>query len=1247
MSVRRCGSLVVVWFCMLGGCASLLSASAQAKVVHLFAGSFPAGGSEPFGVAVNDTTHDVYVVDRASKHVVEFDETGTSILGEFDGSGSPTGAFSEPTEIAVDNSGNPLDPSQGDVYVVDNIHGVVDKFSAAGTYQSQLTGAPKGAFSKGANDLGVAVGPDGTVWVLQHASGRVDSFTDGLVNEYISETDSGDTSLRNGFGLDTGGDFYLNKGEKIESYTKSGLSIKPNLDSEDPAANFDTGLTVDPAQSEIYIDNVNPFFTESTIGAFSLTGTPIERFGLGHLGFSRGVAVDASDGTVYASDVTTGRVSFFNAVTVPSVSAGQLSGRSPRSVTFNGTVDPEGEPVTRCVFEYGPTASYGQSAPCSPASVGKGTSPVAVSAVVTGLTPENTYHYRLVAENSSGVASSTQDQEFIAGPFFGNVFAAEVRSSSATVQLEVNPNGADTGYYIEYGETEAYGSYAPAPPPGLDLGAGSAPQSLATHLQGLEAGQTYHYRAVVLQSGEVFDGTDRTFTTQRAGGALELPDGRRWELVSPPDKGGALIENTAIAQAAADGSGITYTASEPIGENISGHVGQNLEALSSATLLSSRAKGGWRTRDISPTGGLEPEGRPNTDLIETAEAFYLFSPDLSKATFEPRFGLAPQSSQATEPTLYLRNNVSEEYEPLVTTSNLPPGVKLDPPPNEWTATSFPEFVTATPDLDHIVFSSYSDLTEEATTSSKELHNLFEWSGGELQLINVLPNGESPPGVAFGNEVDTSTMGGQTPNALSSDGRWVVFHYGSVGGDAKYYVRDMVEKTTVPLGAPKGNTRFETMSRDGKRIFYLEQAGNGNEKVEGELYEFDTSTGVARDLTAGHLAGEPNAGVQNNLLGTSENASSIYFVARGVLANGASRGGDNLYLLHESSGEWTTTFIATLSPEDAHDWHGFDNFRELEKITSRVSPNGRYLTFMSDRSLTGYDNRDARSGQPDEEVYLYDARANRLVCVSCNPSGARPIGVLDTSTGGSRGGGSTLMDFVGSWDGGDGPMDGNEAPRWLASAIPPGWDVNWKVAYYQPRYLSNEGRLFFDSSDALVPQDTNGLTDVYEYEPSGLGNCTNASATFNERTGGCVNLISSGQSRQESAFLDASESGDDVFFLTSSRLVSEDYDTAYDVYDAHVCGEAAPCRAEPVSSPPCSSGDSCKAAPSPQPEVFGPAPSATFAGVGNVVEETKTVVKPKHKARKKRPKKKKRSQAKRGKSSGVRRSGKSRGAGEPR
>ena len=82
----------------------------------------------------------------------------------------------------------------------------------------------------------------------------------------------------------------------------------------------------------------------------------------------------------------------------------------------------------------------------------------------------------------------------------------------------------------------------------------------------------------------------------------------------------------------------------------------------------------------------------------------------------------------------------------------------------------------------------------------------------------------------------------------------------------------------------------------------------------------------------------------------------------------------------------TRLVAQLSPEDYPDWGS------LRKMPVRVSPNGRWLAFMSNRSLTGYDMHDAFSGRPDEEVYLYDASGDKLVCASCNPSGARPVGV---------------------------------------------------------------------------------------------------------------------------------------------------------------------------------------------------------------------------------------------------------------
>ena len=266
---------------------------------------------------------------------------------------------------------------------------------------------------------------------------------------------------------------------------------------------------------------------------------------------------------------------------------------------------------------------------------------------------------------------------------------------------------------------------------------------------------------------------------------------------------------------------------------------------------------------------------------------------------------------------------------------------------------------------------------------------------------------------------------------------------------------------------------------------------------------------------------------------------------------------------------------------------YGNGLSLTDLPDRVSPNGEFLAFMSSRSLTGYDTRDAVNGQSDEEVYLYDAVSQKLVCASCNPTGARPVGmeysVLEESKFGLVGGSSV-------W----GQRD------WLAANVP-GWTpYELSTAIYQSRYLSDSGRLFFNSSDALVPEDVNGTEDVYEYEPPGVGGCTTGSLQFSSRSEGCVGLISGGSSPEESAFLDASENGSDVFFLTTAKLLTQDFDASLDIYDARECSVASPCLpAVPTTPPSCTTGDACKAAPTPQPAIYGSPSSETFSGAGNV------------------------------------------------
>ena len=139
---------------------------------------------------------------------------------------------------------------------------------------------------------------------------------------------------------------------------------------------------------------------------------------------------------------------------------------------------------------------------------------------------------------------------------------------------------------------------------------------------------------------------------------------------------------------------------------------------------------------------------------------------------------------------------------------------------------------------------------------------------------------------------------------------------------------------------------------------------------------------------------------------------------------------------------------------------------------------------------------------------------------------------------------------------------------------------------QPGNLSSEGegRLFFESQDALAPQDVNGsIQDVYQWKPNGVGACTQKQ--------GCVNLISSGKSDADSMFLDSSATGDDAFFITRERLLPRDKDDQLDLYDARVGGGF-----EETPIAPCS-GETC-AGPLPAAPTQPSSASSAFAGPPN-------------------------------------------------
>ncbi len=513
--------------------------------------------------------------------------------------------------------------------------------------------------------------------------------------------------------------------------------------------------------------------------------------------------------------------------------------------------------------------------------------------------------------------------------------------------------------------------------------------------------------------------------------------------------------------------------------------------------------------------------------------------------------------------------------------------------------------------------------------------LYEWqSGSPLALVSVLPEGTPALEPALGD------LGRDVRGAVSADGERVFFTEGLGGGadEGPLYMRDLATQHTIAVNAAQGvsepgeeersedldEVHFQSASADGSRVFFtdswpltpdstleplgtvavLEEASGESRSVGRpvELYEYDVETGKLLDLTVDQHVGEA-ADVLGTIPGASEDGSLLYFVANGVLAPGATPGNCqrtnpfnrphpneacNLYLSEaepKDPGQRRTRLIARLSEEDAADWGAGNSplAGDLGGVTSQVSGNGRYLAFMSEQPLTGYDNVDANpaaNGAHDEEVFLYDSQRGRLTCASCDPSGEPPHGVFDTEEAGE--GLGLTVDRPETWTG-----------HWLAGSVP-GWtlyELNNPVAEHQSRYLSDNGRLFFNSSDALASEDTArqrpervngtstsvGVENVYEYESAGEGNCTSAP--------GCLTLISSGTSEQESAFLDASETGSDAFFITAAQLTPQDTDNSLDVYDARICGtpgSEACLPVKPLPQPECT-GEGCRPpAPTGQP-----------------------------------------------------------------
>ncbi len=1229
MATRRLVLSGLVSLSVAVGGLMFLSMPAFAFVEHPFlaqltgsgtpAGGFLSqnGGPDSLKVAVDDSAGasagDVYVVDSAAGVVDEFSPGPDSkYLCQITGAGSATMTIPSGSECDPLTLGTPsgslasieavaVDPGTGDLYVVTGQ--VVEKFSATGEYKSEISGLYF--------PYSVAVDkPTGDVYIGSNENGIYEfEPSSSSLKTFATETPNGPLHSVNGVAVDSSGgpsagDVYAVVGHYNESLKETEqwvykFNAKGEYQSEitPPSGSFDgtelSSVAVDSSSGDVYVADqgtagVQIYHGNGFVDQFDPSGVFLGQISAGETPFGlmepTSVALSVA-GEVYLTDAR--RSENFNDHSVqslvdvfgpgevlPDVTTGLVSEIEPTSATLEGAVDPDGTQLTECYFEYGTGTLYGQSAPCVPAagSIASDQSNHPVSAHLTDLERGTVYHFRLVAVNANG-ASYGQDASFptLPPPSIDSAVATNVTLESADLTAKIDPNGYDTTYRTEWGTSTAYGEILPASGE-EDIGAGTSDVVRSWHLSGLHADTLYHWRVVATNVNGATVGADHTFIYSTSGSGL--PDGRQYEMVSPPHKNGALLSDVVFLapypEISEDGSRLIATSIQCFGDATSCTA---LRVKIGSFYAFSRTPNGWVTSALAP---------PVTQFRVVSALS--FNADSGMALFgAPTEPFGEDDFYARQP-----NGTLIDIGPVA-------------PPSEGQQISIAEqgdLVTS--DYSHLVFEDERKWGLVKSTGD----TLYEYVGsGNSQPFAVGVSGERDS-TSLISACATATADG--PGALSTDGRTVYFVAercaGGSGVNSKtavpaseLYARvdgEMADAHTVAISqrspsectgachaSVSRNAIFASASADGSKVYFTSPQQLTNDATNGQnnlyLYDLDNPEGHNLiDVSAGDSSG---AGPRvEGVLTVSSDGSHVYFAAQGVLTHGpnsqgqvAVNGGENLYV-YERDAAYPNGRIAFIT-------HGGVPLEGRSLVAANVTPDGRFLVFTSSGRLTA----DDASMSGAEQVFRYDAQTGELTRISIGNDGFN-----DNGNGQTR----SLCYF--------GECSENAHIVWPKSA-----------ARRDPT-MSNDGAyVFFDSSVGLTPQ---ALNDVLIAESDGR---TYYAQNVYEWHEGHVYLISDGRDvttnegtplmcgyageASSVCLFGTDATGSNVFFSTADQLVPADTDTELDYYDARICTSESPCiKQAPPPLPPCL-GEACHGRPAATPSLLTPG-SATFNGEGNII-----------------------------------------------
>jgi hypothetical protein len=424
---------------------------------------------------------------------------------------------------------------------------------------------------------------------------------------------------------------------------------------------------------------------------------------------------------------------------------------------------------------------------------------------------------------------------------------------------------------------------------------------------------------------------------------------------------------------------------------------------------------------------------------------------------------------------------------------------------------------------HVAFVALPDqffgiVTQFLPNATPGVPNVYQWDDGVLHLVGILPDGTVPSG---GSDQPANYRG-----AVSADGSRTLFVSPAPTEEAEVnpqlYQR-IDNDRTVWISEPEYGGSFEPndvqlkgATPDGHNVFFTTSSRllEEDESSGTDLYRWtDSPNPVSEDnLTLISQDGDLSLG---EFIGMSDDGERVYYQTTGSKLLVWNNGNTLIRVVPPAN------FSLAASPGNA-----------------RVTPDGMFLAFRTNTTVDGgVHGLTGEVTNSHQEMYLYSLADDTLICVSCPPGPATAdVTVLPAATQGLE---------IGN-------------------------------AGFRPRFLSDGGRVFFSTADALVSQDTNGVLDAYQYDSAS----------------GEVSLLSSGTGKDPSTFADASASGDDVFIATRQRLVPSDRDELVDLYDVGV-NRGLP-EPEDTISPPCQA-EGCKPAPSAPPAAPPSGTSGLAAG----------------------------------------------------